>query len=193
MNALQFLDRARRSGCRQPDDALVGDTTYLWWALGEIRTLTTESLEVLDCSPWGDGLFASLMAMRMKPCEASYLYKKKWQPKAEALAKLCGTDCEISPILNGKVPTHNPYDAVIIDTFESASGFASAARNLRLVLANGMWRFTRIFIRHGKASRQLEDVYRAMRATMEWSVIPQTSIVHGHMSEAWKEIIEPPS
>ncbi len=183
----------KATAARPQDPALVRDIRYLWWALSEIRGLTKEGLEVLDCSVWGDAIFATLMTARMMPCEAHYLYVKKKHHDALAFRKDHGADCVTVPILDGKVPTCNPYDVIIIDCMPSVPrGVKESVKALKNVLAWSMWRFTRIFVRNGYTDN-LAPVYKSMSKTMVWSRMPHTSIVHGCMSESWRKSIAPPS
>lgn len=187
--SLDFIRRAREA--RPADAALQGDIRYLWWALSEVRTLTKEHMEVLDCSGWGDGIFASLMATRMMPVEAHYLYAKRKHDEALKFRKDCGADCVTVPILDAKVPECNPYDVIIIDGLPGNTAGMRAAGVLRNVLGWSMWRFSRVFVRHGD-NTEMAQVYKTMKTTMEWATIPHTSIVHGCMSEAWRESILKP-
>lgn len=185
---LDFIRRAQAA--RPADNALAGDIRYLWWALSEVRALTKEHMEVLDCSGWGDGIFATLMAMRMMPCEAHYLYVKNKHNEALKFRKESGADCVTVPILDGKIPECNPYDVIIIDDTKSSP--AKAAHTLKQVLSRSLWRFSRVFVRNG-AANEFDRVYKSMKSTMTWGRIPTTTIFHGHMSEAWCKNIVPPS
>lgn len=188
--AAQFIEQARR--VRTVDADLENDIRYLWWALYEIRICTAEPMEVLDCSTLCDGLFASLMALRMKPCEAHFLGSTKRGFRAEALMPgFCGVMDYVVPILDGKVPPCNPYDVVIIDPLPLNTGRASSF--LRDSIACCAWSFTRIFIRHGGWGHEFAGLYQKMRKTFTWSAIPHTTIVLGHMSEEWCHNIAPPS
>ena len=142
--SLDFIQRARAE--RPADAALQGDIRYLWWALSEVRTLTKEHMEVLDCSGWGDAIFASLMATRMMPVQADYLYVKRKHDEALKFRKESGADCVTVPILDGEIPPCNPYDVIIIDAVPFNK--VRAASVLKNVLARSLWRFTRIFIRN---------------------------------------------
>ena len=186
--SLDFISRARAA--RPADPALTGDIRYLWWALSEVRSLTKEHMEVLDCSAWGDGIFASLMAKRMMPCEAHYLYVKRKHDEAMSFRKACGADCVTVPILDGRIPQCNPYDVIIIDA--QPLGFRKAAGLLRFVLCHSMWRFSRVFVRHGNTPL-FNAVYGSMAQTITWGTIPHTTIIHGRMSDAWMKTIAPPS
>ncbi len=185
--SIDFIRRAQEA--RPADAALQGDIRYLWWALSEVRQLTKEHMEVLDCSAWGDGIFASLMATRMMPCEAHYLYVRTKHDEARKFRKESSADCVTVPILDGKIPQCNPYDVIIIDPVKQYQ--TRAVRILRNVLAWNMWRFSRVFVRNGDTAAFI-TVYQSMSKTMKWERIPHTSIVHGCMSEACRESVMKP-
>lgn len=176
----------RASAARPSDKSLEGDIRFLWWALSEVRSLTKENMEVIDCSGWGDAIFASLLATRMMPCEAHYLYVKRKHHDALKFRRDSGADCVTVPILDGKIPQCNPYDLIIIDPVQNSASV------LKQVLAHSLWRFSRVFVRHGD-TKIMSEVYKSMKTTMEWSKIPHTSIIHGCMSKAWLKMIAPPS